>query len=296
MLAPLMPGVAGVARQRSVVNGVPTEVVAAKMGQGGGAILYLHGGALCLGSPGTHRSITTRLAASAGMPVWVPDYRLAPEHPYPAALDDALACYRALQGRGLRPGQVVLAADSAGAMLALPLLLGLKARGEPMPAALMLVSPVTDPLAAGDTMRSKRQEEPMVRQAWVEQALRWYACPDSAPGYQPLLADLRGLPPMLIQAGEQEILLSDATRLAERAAACGVPCRLEVLAARWHVQHLSAFYLQSARMALRRLGQFARECVEREAAPGDPGQPAGGSPATASRLPLDAARHEDSPA
>jgi cation diffusion facilitator CzcD-associated flavoprotein CzcO/acetyl esterase/lipase len=296
MLAPLMPGVAGVARVRSVVNGVPAEVVTPKTGKGEGAILYLHGGALCLGSPGTHRSITTRLAAGSGMPVWVPDYRLAPEHPYPAALDDALAWYRALLSQGLRPSQVAVAADSAGALLALALLLGLKARGEPMPAALMLVSPVTDPLVAGETMQSKLDEEPMVRQAWVEQAMRWYACPDSAPGYQPLLADLRGLPPMLVQAGEREILLSDATRLAERAAACGVPCRLEVLAARWHVQHLSAFYLLSARMALRRLGQFARDCVEREAAPGNPGQPAVGSPAAPAPLPPGAARHEDSPA
>ncbi|MGZ5198349.1 MAG: flavin-containing monooxygenase [Telluria sp.] len=261
MLAPLMFGVAGVSRERSQLRGVPVEVVRPRHAQGEGVILFLHGGAFCLGGPHSHRSITTRLAKNAGMPVWVPDYRLAPEHPYPAALDDALACYDALQDSGLRPEQIALGGDSAGGALALALLLRLKARGDAMPSCVMLVSPVTDLTASGKSMQARRAVDPMVRQAWLEQALGWYACPPDDMAHRPLDADLAGLPPMLVQVGEDEILLDDSTRLAERAAACGVRCRLEIHSSRWHVYHLSAFYLQSARQALRRLAGFARASV-----------------------------------
>jgi acetyl esterase/lipase len=120
-------------------------------------------------------------------------------------------------------------------------------------------------------MQEKVAEDPMVRQGWLEQALRWYACPPSVGVHRPLVADLRGLPPILIQVGEDELLLDDAARLAGHAAACGVPCRLEVHARRWHVFHLSAFYLRSASMALRRLAAFARGCVGQASAPADTG-------------------------
>jgi acetyl esterase/lipase len=262
MLAPLMFGVRGVSRERSQLGGVAVEVVRPRRPEGEGAILFLHGGAFCLGSPYTHRSITTRLAKEAAMPVWVPDYRLAPEHPYPAALDDVLACYDALLASGLRPGQVALAGDSAGGALALALLLRLKARGDAMPACAMLVSPVTDLTASGDSMQARRAVDPMVRHAWLEQALGWYACPPDEMAHRPLASDLSGLPPMLVQVGADEVLLDDATRLAQRAAACGVRCRLEIHDSRWHVYHLSAFYLQSARQALRRLAGFARASVD----------------------------------
>jgi cation diffusion facilitator CzcD-associated flavoprotein CzcO/acetyl esterase/lipase len=261
MLAPLMFGVAGVSRERSQLGGVPAEIVRPRKAEGEGVILFLHGGAFCLGGPNSHRSITTRLAKNAAMPVWVPDYRLAPEHPYPAALDDALACYDALLGSGLRAQQISLGGDSAGGALVLALLLRLKARGAAMPACAMLISPLTDLTSGGPSMQSKRAADPMVRQAWLEQALGWYACPPEEMAHRPLEADLSGLPPMLVQVGEDEILLDDSTRLAQRAAACGVRCLLEIHQSRWHVVHLSAFYLQSARQALRRLAGFARASV-----------------------------------
>ncbi|KAB0469160.1 alpha/beta hydrolase fold domain-containing protein [Ralstonia insidiosa] len=257
LLSPLMPGVGGVMRYRDAVGNVPVEIVAPKRGETNSVVLYLHGGAFCLGSPGTHRSITTRLAMESGMPVWVPDYRLAPEHAYPAALDDALACYQALRDKGYTPDRILIAGDSAGGALALSLALALKQRGAPASAGLLLISPVTDGTLSGDSLATRRYADPMIRQGWLEQGLRWYraAQPD------PLQADLRGLPPMLIQVGDQEVLLSDSTRLAEHAAACGVPCRLEVHAARWHVFHLQSFYLRSAREAIRTLAGFARACV-----------------------------------
>ncbi|QDW53924.1 alpha/beta hydrolase fold domain-containing protein [Burkholderia sp. KBS0801] len=260
-LAPLMPGAGGTLRYRTSAAGVPVEVIAPKRGDAGGAILYLHGGAFCLGGPHTHRGVTTRLATEAGLPVWVPDYRLAPEHPSPAALDDALAAYDALRALGHAPHRIAIAGDSAGGALALALAIALRERGEPAAAALLLISPVTDPALGGDTLASRRHDDPMIRRGWLEQGLRWYHDSGSVAPRGPLDTDLRGLPPILVQAGDQEVLLSDAQRLAAHALACGVPCRLEIHAARWHVFHLQAFYLRSARDALRTLAGFAAQRV-----------------------------------
>ncbi|KVO61461.1 alpha/beta hydrolase fold domain-containing protein [Burkholderia stagnalis] len=261
LLAPLMPGVGGMIRYRTQAGGVPAEVVAPKRGDSGGAILYLHGGAFCVGGPGTHRSVTTRLADESGLAVWTPDYRLAPEHPHPAALDDALAAYAALRAQGHAPSRIVVAGDSAGGALALALAIALRERGEPAPAGLLLISPVTDAALGGETLATRRGDDPMIRRGWLEQGLRWYHGAGAATAHGPLDTDLRGLPPMLIQAGDQEVLLSDSVRLANHALACGVPCRLEVHQARWHVFHLQSFYLRSAREALRTLAGFARERV-----------------------------------
>jgi len=258
LLAPLMPGVGGVGYRRLQVGALAVEVVT-PAATGEGAILYLHGGAFCLGSPRTHRSITTRLARAAGVPVWVPDYRLAPEHPYPAALEDALACHAAMLAAGIPAARIVLAGDSAGASLALAAAIRLREGGAPMPAALALISPLTQPPPAEHPANAAA--DPMVRAAWGRQGAAWYACPPETTAHQPLRCDLRGLPPMLVQVGDQEILLPDSLRLAEHAAACGAPCRLEIHRARWHVFHLQAFYLRSAANAIGALGQFARERI-----------------------------------
>ncbi|AEA65586.1 flavin-containing monooxygenase [Burkholderia gladioli] len=259
MLSLLMPGVGGVIRYRVPAGAVTTEVVAPKRGDTGGAILYLHGGAFCLGSPNTHRSVTTRLARESGMAVWVPDYRLAPQHPHPAALSDVLDTYATLRAQGYAPERIVVAGDSAGGALALALATALRERGEAMPAALALISPVTDVALRGETISTRSGDDPMIRRGWLEQGLRWYHGPDPAAVGGPLDTDLRSLPPMLIQVGDQEILLSDSLRLAWHANACGVRCTLEVHAGRWHVFQLQSFYLRSARDALRTLADFAAQ-------------------------------------
>lgn len=259
MLSLLMPGVGGVIRYRLPAGAVTTEVVAPKRGDTGGAILYLHGGAFCLGSPNTHRSVTTRLARESGMAVWVPDYRLAPQHPHPAALSDVLDTYATLRAQGYAPERIVVAGDSAGGALALALATALRERGEAMPAALALISPVTDVALGGETISTRSGDDPMIRRGWLEQGLRWYHGPDPAAAGGPLDTDLRSLPPMLIQVGDQEILLSDSLRLAWHANACGVRCTLEVHAGRWHVFQLQSFYLRSARDALRTLADFAAQ-------------------------------------
>ncbi|WP_430445546.1 MAG: flavin-containing monooxygenase [Pseudomonas piscis] len=272
----LMPPALGVARRRTHLGRVPVQIIEPKATAARGTILYLHGGAFCLGSPDTHYSVTSRLAKESGCAVWVPDYRLAPEHPYPAGLDDCLACYDAIRAQGCPAEQLLIAGDSAGGALALALALALKKRGDGIAAGLMLLSPVTDPTLAGPSLQSRQGVDPMIRRDWLEQALQAYGAPDQDLLHRPLEAELDGLPPMLVQVGDQELLLSDSCRLAEHARACGVPCELEIHHERWHVFQLQAFYLRSARNALHSLARFARECLEQP-----PATDARRSPATA---------------
>ena len=274
LLSPLSPGVTAVRQRQFTANGVVTQLITPDSLHSDGIILYLHGGAFCLGSAKTHRSITTRLAVESGMRVWVPEYRLAPEHPYPAGFDDVLACYAALR-KNHPAQQIVLAGDSAGGALALSLALKLRDQHAPVPAGLMLLSPVTDATISGSTLVSKHGEDPMIRRDWLEQVLQWYQPDFTAAQQRPLEVDLHGLPPMLVQVGEQELLLADSTRLAEHAAHCGVPCRLEIYTARWHVFHLQAFHLQTARQALRTLAVFAQQQI---AAQSDHPQPHSAQP------------------
>jgi acetyl esterase/lipase len=195
------------------------------------------------------------------MPVWTPDYRLAPEHPYPAGLDDAVAGYDALLAGGLLPDQIVVAGDSAGAALAMALLLRVRARGAELPAGAALLSPVADLSLSDPGIQGRAALDPMLREAWMHQALAAYACPPDAPGHRPLAADLSGLPPLLIQAGSDEILLTDAQRLAAHARACGIDCRLDIHEQRWHVFQLQAAQLAGARSAIETIAAFAREQV-----------------------------------
>jgi acetyl esterase/lipase len=260
----VMPAARGVQRQGRRVGSLAVELA-----RPAGAILYLHGGAFCLGSPWSHRGLTTRLARAAGMPVWTPDYRLAPEHPYPAAVDDAAVCWEAMLAEGLRPEQIVVAGDSAGGALAMALVLRLRARGAALPGGVALLSPLLDLSLSDPGLRARAGEDPMVREAWLRQALAAYACPPEAPEHRPLEADLSGLPPLLVQAGSDEILLSDALRLMERARACGLACRMEVHDRRWHVFQLQAAQLQSARAAIDAVAEYARQRIAAGAADRD---------------------------
>ena len=264
LLGWLMPAARKVRRERRILGGVPAELAlpaVTEVATAPAAILYLHGGAFCLGSPWSHRGLTSRLARAAGMPVWTPDYRLVPEHPYPAALDDALACYEALLASGLRADRIVIAGDSAGASLAMALLLRLKAGQRQLSAGAALLSPMADLRLAHPDIETRAAQDPMLRAAWIRQSLAVYACPPDAFEHAPLKADLAGLPPLLIQAGTDEILLTDAEQLAAHAVACGVPCRLEIHEQRWHVFQLQAAQLASARSAIQTVGEFARERI-----------------------------------
>lgn len=257
LLAATMPASSAALRYQFEAGHLQGEIVAPKATGSSGAILFLHGGAYCLGSPYSHRSLTTHLAATATMDVWVPDYPLAPEHPYPAALVYALDSYRLLLKKGYRPADIVIAGDSAGGGLALALALKLKQAGMTQPAGLMLLSPFVDGTLSGDTLQSRLKQEPMLREGWLRESIRHYE--GGFPGTSLLQQDMKGLAPMLIQVGADEILLSDATRLAEHARAAGVTVTLETYRDRWHVFQLTASQLRSARKAIKALGDFAKQ-------------------------------------
>jgi acetyl esterase/lipase len=226
-----------------------------------GVILYLHGGGFCIGSPQTHRGLISHLAWESSLPVWVPAYRLAPEHPFPAGLQDCLLAYQVLLDQGYRADQVVLAGDSAGGGLALALATRLRAQGLPQPAALLLLSPWTQ--LSPDTPPPTPNPnppvaDPMLERRWLATAQRWYQCPSTTPEHQPLHLDLTDFPPMWIQVGEQEILLADSTLLAAQAERYAIPYHLDIYSQRWHVFQLQCCYLQSGKTALQRLARFAR--------------------------------------
>ncbi|MEK1942108.1 MAG: alpha/beta hydrolase [Pseudomonas sp.] len=223
-------------------------------------LLYLHGGAYLIGSPATHRAITSHLAKRCKLAVCALDYRLAPEHPFPAALDDGVTAYQALLAQGYRGEQIVLAGDSAGGNLALGLALRLKQASLPMPAALVCFSPLTD--ASLSQLHKPAAGDPLLSVAWIEQAGALF-CPAHVDRRDPLLspvyADLSGLPPLLIQVGEDEVLLNDSLRLTERAEAAGVAVQLQRYSGCWHVFQAHAGLLDVADLALARVASFLHE-------------------------------------
>lgn len=228
----------------------------------GKAMLYLHGGAYCLGSPRTHRGLVSHLAAATGIEVVVPDYRLAPEHPFPAARDDVLRCYRELLARGIAAPDICIAGDSAGGGLALSLALRLRNENLPQPGALLLISPWVDLTLSGASIHSLQARDPMLHTSWVAQGASLYAgkTPLDHPGCSPLFAELRGLPPMLIQVGTEEILFDDAQRLAQRARAAGVSVELQVYQGMWHVFQAHAGILDTSDSAIDKMAGFVRHC------------------------------------
>ena len=252
----------GVVRGLQTINGVPCEWQHGDVGRGK-VMLYLHGGAFMIGSPATHRAITTGLAARAGMSVCVPAYRLAPEHPYPAAPDDCLAVYQGLLAMGYVPSQISIGGDSAGGNLTLVTALRIRDLGLPAPAALVCFSPVTD--FSSEAVHTPPAGDPLINLLWMHQAREAY-CPAPLdlhmPGVSPLNADLAGLPPVLVQVGEDEVLRNDSLRFAERARAAGVEVRLERYEGLWHVFQAHAGVLRVADLALDRVVAFLRERVK----------------------------------
>lgn len=245
--------------EAGVLGGVATEWVR-PAADDGGALLYLHGGAYLLGSPRVFRPLTAGLARGGRFTVAVPDYRLAPEHPYPAALDDALASYQAL--RDARPGQpIYLGGDSAGGHLVLLLLLRLRDRGLPLPEAAFVISPWADLRCRQPAhQREAERDAVLVTPALHDAAAQFASGQDlDSPALCPLQAELGGLPPLLIQGTDAEILADDATALAARALAAGVAVRHSIWPDLWHDWQLFTPLLPEARAALAELQGFLRE-------------------------------------
>jgi acetyl esterase/lipase len=258
----LLPAPRGVTLTASSIGGVPGEWV--KAGTEIGTMLYLHGGGYFACSPKTHRAITGAYARH-GFAVFAPDYRLAPEHPFPAAVDDALAAYRGLLEAGHDARTLVIAGDSAGGGLALATLLAAKAEGLPMPASALLFSPWTDLAGSGASIIANRDRDPMFVSHRLREGGEIYlngANPEN-PLASPLYGDFTGLPPMLIQVGDGEILLDDSTRLAARARSAGVNIELQIWEAMPHVWQISQAFLPEARDALNQAAAFAKQQITR---------------------------------
>ena len=224
------------------------------------SLLYLHGGGYYFCSPKSHRSLVFPLAVHIGARTFSLDYRLAPEHPFPAALDDALAAYRQLVSGGTPAESIIVAGDSAGGGLALALLVALRDAGDPLPAAGLLFSPWTDLAATGATLVSNDGLDPMFRGAAIARAAQLYLGTTSAthPYASPLYADLTGLPPLLIQAGSTEVLLDDARRVAERARVAQVEIDFQIWPKMPHVWQLFVPFIPEGSAALAQAAAFAR--------------------------------------
>ncbi|WP_449284864.1 alpha/beta hydrolase [Marinobacter sp. PE14] len=221
------------------------------------AVLYLHGGGYIIGSSRTHRGITGHLAKTTGCAIVTPDYRLAPEFPFPAALDDAEACWNGLLEAGLKPDQIAVAGDSAGGGLSVALAMRLRDKGLQLPASLTVFSPWVD---LTQEQLYAPECEPVLQASWTSKAARLYAGEESLtnPLISPIFGDLSGLPPLLIQVGSQEILLNDAERLAEAANRHDVEVRLEVYNSLWHVFQVHSGQLDRATAAMETTGEHIR--------------------------------------
>ena len=226
----------------------------------GRVVLYLHGGGYVIGSPRSHRHLAAAIAGAAGASALLLDYRLAPEHPYPAAVEDATAAYRWLLDQAIAPGHIVIAGDSAGGGLTVAALLALREARVPLPAAGVCISPWVDLTCGGASYATKADADPIVRRAGVEQMAQAYlgATPPRTPLASPLFADLRGLPPLLIHVGTDEVLLDDAVQLAERARAAGVDVTLDIYERMIHVWHWFLPMLDEAQTAVEAIGRFVR--------------------------------------
>ena len=227
----------------------------------GRVVLYLHGGGYVMGSRSTHRELAARIARDAAARVLLLEYRLAPEHPFPAAVDDATAAYRWLRKQGIAASSIAIAGDSAGGGLTLATLLALRDAGDALPACAVCLSPWTDLEGTGASAQPGGADDPMVTVAALRDMGRAYAGDALRnPLAAPLYGSFKGLPPLLVQVGTREILLDDSTRVADKARAAGVTVRLEIEEGAPHVWQAMP-HVPEAIEAVKRIGAFVRERI-----------------------------------
>jgi acetyl esterase/lipase len=250
----------GVDVRRETVAGLTSEWLTPQAPAKGKVLLYLHGGAYIMGNFATHRQLVSYIARACGVKTLLPEYRLAPEHPFPAAIEDALSVYRSLRDDGYAPGDIVVAGDSAGGGLTMALLLSLRDAGEPMPAGAVLFSPWLDLTGSGESMVTRADRDPWFNPAEMKYLRNYYCREDefSLPLVSPVFADCEGLPPVYIQVGDDEILLSDSTRIAEKLEKAGGDVTLEVWPEMWHVFQVFVHQMPESKEAIRKIAPFVR--------------------------------------
>jgi epsilon-lactone hydrolase len=242
-------------------DGVPAEWVAAPDSDSSRVVLYFHGGGYAIGSIASYRSYTGRLARATRSRLLSVGYRLAPEHPFPAALDDALASYRWLLDQAIAPNRISVIGDSAGGGLALAMGIAVRDAGMPLPAAIVAVGPITDQAKEGASMKERAHLDPIVtHESSLAYARRYVGAQGNLkhPLASPLYADLHGLPPLLIMVGTHETLFDDSTRFAAKAEAAGVEAQLDIWEEMIHVWPFFADILPEGREAIDKIGDYVR--------------------------------------
>jgi len=246
------------------LDGVPGEWSIAPGSDATRVLIFFHGGGYCSGSILSHRRMVTEAGRAAGTRTLAVGYRLAPEHPFPAALDDALTVWRYVRNQGVAAKRIAIGGDSAGGGLTVALINRLRNAREELPGCAWLVSPWTDLTMSGETLTTKDAIDPIIHKGYLGELADAYLPAETDrkdPQISPLYADLKGLPPMLIQVGSAETLLADATRFAAAAGAADVPVTLEIWPHMIHAWHLWNAHLEPGRRALANAGSFIRECI-----------------------------------
>jgi epsilon-lactone hydrolase len=261
-LSALTPIAQDITVEKVDIEGIPAEWVTAPNAVDDRVFLYLHGGAYIMGSCNTHRYLASKLSHSTAARVLVPEYRLAPENPYPAAIEDAVRVYRSLLTSGISPKNIVIGGDSAGGGLTLATLLSLKDANEPLPALAVLLSPWTDMEGTGESMVTRAESDPWLSPEATRLSPRLYIrdLDPCHPLVSPIYADLTGLPPMLVHVGNDEILLSDAARLVDRARAASVEVDFKIWEDMWHV--FQTFAIPEGQQAIDEIGEFVTKHFE----------------------------------
>ena len=242
-------------------NGISAEWICAKEAHEGRVILYLHGGGYNIGSPNTHRELAAHISMASGAKVLLPDYRLAPEHPFPSALEDATSAYRWLLDTGLTGGDISIAGDSSGGGLSIATSISLRDAGEPSPASIVCISPWTDLEMSGNSIKTHAEIDPMLNlQSLKIMASNYIGDGDPrSPLISPIHADLKGISPLLIHVGSDEMLLDDSTRIAEKAKSAEVDVTIKIYDQMWHAWHLNVRLMPEAKNAIKELGSLIRK-------------------------------------
>ncbi|WHY64654.1 alpha/beta hydrolase [Neobacillus sp. SuZ13] len=245
--------------EKTKIEDIPAEWVIAPNAVEDRVFLYLHGGAYIMGSCNTHRYLASKLSQSTAARVLVPEYRLAPENPFPAAIEDAVKVYRWLISSGIAPDNIIIGGDSAGGGLTLATLLSLKGEDEALPALAVLLSPWTDLEGTGESMETRADVDPWLSPDATRAIPTLYTrdLDLSHPLVSPIYADLSGLPSMLVHVGNDEILLSDSARLVDRAREAGVEVTFKVWDDMWHV--FQTFAIPEGQQAVDEIGEFVQK-------------------------------------
>jgi len=247
-----------VAARREVIAGVPVEWIEPPHARPDALLVYVHGGGYYMGGIETYRHYVMRFAQITGLRTVHLDYRLAPEHPYPAAIEDTTALIRALHAKQLTADRMVIAGDSAGGGLTLATLVALRDEGHPLPKAAAVISPWTDLRGEAASIEANRAKDPVLGHARTRISSAWYSggAPLTHPRVSPLLADFAHFPPLLVQVGTEEILLDDSTQLAERMKSQGAPVEIEIWEGMIHVWHYYAEWIPEGHAGIQRIGEF----------------------------------------